>query len=158
MNKLTTKESSFLNYILEGKTQAEAYKLSYNCTGKDSSIRVRASNLFNKDKIQAEYKKALSSLQKESLYTREQAIKDLTYLIEKSKDDIAENGIKQANVLGLTKAIEQVSNIMCLSDIEVNKLKIEEEKLNIAKSKLKQDNDDLQKENASLLRKLVTGE
>lgn len=70
MNKLTTKESSFLNYILEGKTQAEAYKLSYNCTGKDSSIRVRASNLFNKDKYKLNIKKPYQAYRKR-LYTLE---------------------------------------------------------------------------------------
>ena len=154
---MTKKQSEFLRLILEGKNQLEAYRSSYDTKAKDSSLRVKASKLFNSSKIQEEYQKSIIRLQNKALYTREQAVKDLTFLIDKSKADIEKAGIKQANVLGLCKAIEQVSNILCLSDIETKKLSLEQDKLELAKSKITKDNEDLVNENRALLKEVVHG-
>lgn len=156
IKKLTKKQSEFLRLILEGKNQLEAYRNSYDTKGKDSSLRVKASKLFNSEKIQEEYQKSIIRLQNKALYTREQAVRDLTFLIDKSKEDIESAGIKQANVLGLCKAIEQVSNILCLSDIETKKLSLEQDKLEFAKSKIKKDNENLEKEKITLLGELIS--
>lgn len=158
MRNLTVKQSKFLNLILEGKTQFEAYKEVYSSKLKPDTIKVKASKLFNSEKIQIEYKKALSKAQDKAIYTRVQATEDLKYLIEESKADIHKFGIKQSNVLGLTKGIEQMTAILGLSVIDNKKIEIEKEKLEISKSKLQKDNDNLQKENAQLLRKVIYDE
>ncbi|MGL4452184.1 MAG: hypothetical protein ACRCX8_19615 [Sarcina sp.] len=157
MKKLSNKESKFLRFILEGKSQIEAYKLTYSVKKKatDNAIRVEACRVFKRDHVQAEYHKAIQKLQDKALYSKEQAIKDLIFLVEMSKKDINKRGINQSGVLGMTKAIEQITAIYGYNYIDMQKVRLEEAKLDFAKSKVAKDNEDLESENRKLLKDLI---
>ena len=60
---LTIKQEIFVQRLIEGYSQREAYKFAYNCENmKNESIDVKASNLFKKDKIRLRFGKMLMKL------------------------------------------------------------------------------------------------
>lgn len=155
--KLTPKQAQFLNCILDGDTQINAYKKVYSTkNSSEQTIKINANQLFKHETIQMYYKEALKELTQKSLYTREQAINDLKLVINAGKQDLKEKGLKYTNILAITKSIEQLSSLLFISEVDNKKLELETDKLELAKSKLQKDNNNLQKENASLLRDLVS--
>lgn len=75
---LTNKQLLFCENIAKGKTKSDAYRAAYNTKNmKDSTINVRASELFNNGKIRVR----VSELQAENkmlcLWEREQSIQIL---------------------------------------------------------------------------------
>lgn len=56
MSKLTLKQQQFINELIKGKTQREAYKLAYTkCKASDKTIDEMASKLFNSHKVITRY-------------------------------------------------------------------------------------------------------
>lgn len=53
---LNFKQEKFVNYLIEGSSQREAYKKAYNAKYKDEAIDAKASALFNQDKVEASEK------------------------------------------------------------------------------------------------------
>lgn len=156
MQKLTNKQTLFLNYLLQGNTKLDAYRKAYgNSTGSDASIKVSASRVFNSDNFQEHYLKATKILQEKAMYNRQNAVEDLKLVINAAKEDLKKNGLKFANSTALIKSVEALNNLLMLSKESTEKLEIERDKLEFAKSKVQQDNDTLQKDNANLLRQLI---
>ena len=53
---LTTKQELFIQGLIKGYSQREAYKMAYEADNmKNESIDVKASNLFKQDKIRLRY-------------------------------------------------------------------------------------------------------
>ena len=95
---LTSKQEKFIQALVAGKSQRQAYKEAYNAANmKDKTIDERASVLFKNDKIKTRYNELLEENKNKALYTREEAVKDLIWIKEESKKDIFKNGISQAN-------------------------------------------------------------
>ncbi len=75
---LTTKQEKFVQELVKGKSQREAYKEAYNVkTMKDENIDSKASKLFAEDKVRARYEELINQSAEQALWTREQAINDL---------------------------------------------------------------------------------
>ena len=75
---LTTKQEKFVQELVKGKSQREAYKVAYDVkTTKDENIDSKASKLFAVDKVRARYEELINQSAEQALWTREQAIKDL---------------------------------------------------------------------------------
>ena len=56
MSKLTDKQEKFVQELIKGKSQREAYKAAYNCSRmKDKTIDETASKLFNNHKVTTRY-------------------------------------------------------------------------------------------------------
>lgn len=56
MNMLTDKQEKFVQELIKGKSQREAYKIAYNTKKMtDKSIDVKASELFNNGKVTVRY-------------------------------------------------------------------------------------------------------
>ena len=59
----------FVQNLIEGMSQREAYKKAYNAKYKDEAIDSKACLLFNSDKVQTRYNELLQKLQDKSIMT-----------------------------------------------------------------------------------------
>ena len=106
---LTTKQEIFVQRLIEGYSQREAYKFAYNCENmKDESIDVEASKLFNSPKIIQRYEELIEEHKQKALYTREEAVNDLIWIKEKAREDIEYKGLKQANGSHFLKSVNEL--------------------------------------------------
>ena len=121
---LTTKQEIFVQRLIEGYSQREAYKFAFNCNKmKDSTIDVRACELFNNSKVKVRYEELKQELKERAFYTVEKANEDLEWIKAKAKEDIEYRGIKQANASAYLGATKQ--------QIELNGITIKEAKKDI---------------------------
>lgn len=90
LNNLTPKQERFIQNIVSGMSQREAYKAAYNAKYKDEAIDSKASTLFNSDKVQERYKELLNEVKDESIMTAKERMKWLTEVIK----GIQKEGIK----------------------------------------------------------------
>lgn len=93
--KLTTKQEKFVQNLVAGMTQREAYKNSYNA-GKmsDKTIDNKAYTLFKKDEIRARYEELMQELEDAAIMTAKERLKYLSDLV---KDIEAETVTKIIN-------------------------------------------------------------
>ena len=66
---LNSKQEMFVQYLIKGMSQREAYKKAYNAKYKDEAIDSKACLLFNTDKVQKRYNELLEKLQDKSIMT-----------------------------------------------------------------------------------------
>ena len=119
---LTSKQEKFIQALVAGKSQRQAYKEAYNAAKmKDKTIDERASVLFKNDKIKTRYNELLEEHKKKALYTREEAVNDLIWIKEESKEDILKNGIRQANSTTYINSIKELSTLNDLYPDKKNK-------------------------------------
>lgn len=64
---LNVKQEKFIQNIVKGMSQREAYKEAYNAKYKDDAIDNKASKLFNKEEVQARYKELIEELKSEAI-------------------------------------------------------------------------------------------
>jgi len=88
--KLTPKQERFIQNIVSGMSQREAYKNSYNAENMgDKTIDEAASRLFNDSKINARYKELMEKLEDEAIMTAKQRMKWLSDVVNNiQKEDI----------------------------------------------------------------------
>ena len=121
---LTIKEEIFVQRLIEGYSQREAYKFAYEADNmKDETIDKRASELFSKGEIKGRYEELKNELKQQMFYTVEKANDDLNWIKLKAKEDIENRGIKQANANTYLGAVKQ--------QIELNGITIKEAKKDI---------------------------
>ena len=118
---LTTKQEIFVQRLIEGYSQREAYKFAYNCEKmKDTTIDVEASKLLANPKVSIRYEELKNELKQKMFYTVEKANDDLEWIKLKAKEDIEYRGIKQANSNAYLGAVKQ--------QIDLNGITIKEAK------------------------------
>jgi phage terminase small subunit len=66
-DKLTPKQERFIQNIVSGMTQRQAYKEAFQVDYDDNAIDSNASTLFNSTKIQQRYKELMEQLQDEAI-------------------------------------------------------------------------------------------
>ena len=135
---LTTKQEIFVQRLIEGNSQREAYKFAYNAENmKDETIDNKASLLFSKGEIRARYQELLEEHKKKALYTREEAVNDLIWIKEKAREDIEYRGLKQANGGHFLKSINELCQLEGLYPTkEENKKDTEEDIAKVLKEAL----------------------
>ena len=118
---LTTKQEIFVQRLIEGYSQTEAYRFAYNCENmKDKTVTEKASKLMAKDNVRARYEELKNELKQKMFYTVEKANNDLEWIKLKAKEDIEYRGIKQANSNAYLGAVKQ--------QIDLNGITIKEAK------------------------------
>ena len=121
---LTTKQEIFVQRLIEGYSQREAYKFAYEASSmKNETIDKRASELFSKGEIKGRYEELKNELKQKMFYTVEKANDDLEWIKLKAKEDIEYRGIKQANATTYLGAVKQ--------QIDLNGITIKEAKEDI---------------------------
>ena len=66
-DKLNVKQEKFVQNIVKGLSQRQAYKEAYEVDYDDNAIDVKASQLFNTDKVQIRYKELIKKLEDHSI-------------------------------------------------------------------------------------------
>ena len=85
---LNIKQEKFIQNIIKGMSQRQAYKDAYNANYSDKAIDEKASTLFNSEKVQKRYKELLNKLEEESIMS---AKKRMTWLTKVINDEILED-------------------------------------------------------------------
>ena len=114
MSNLTPKQEKFVQALISGMSQREAYKEAYNAANmKNEVIDVRASELLKKSKVKVRYEELVNENKEKALYTLENSINDLIWIKEKAKEDILnpKKGIRQRNGTIYLKAVEELKLI-----------------------------------------------
>ncbi|MGL4569327.1 MAG: hypothetical protein ACRCU6_12475 [Fusobacteriaceae bacterium] len=101
---ITDKEEIFLQELIKGKSQREAYRIAYpNSKMKDKSVDVAASKLLKKDKVLLRYKELRQKTEETTLWSYEKAQEELLEMLKDSKSDGSYTGrynaIKELNAL-----------------------------------------------------------
>lgn len=109
--KLTPKEEKFVNLLVQGQTQRQAYKGAYDTSRiKESTIDVYASRIFKKPKVFARYQELLAEMRErekvKSEWSREQSIETLRFVIDTNRQDLER--IQQASIEELEILQKQV--------------------------------------------------
>lgn len=128
--KLTQKQEEFITYVLQGKTQTEAYRLAYPKaqSWKDSTVRSKASHLINEPHIQSRYRE-LQQQQQETLiesatYSKEQAIRDLLWIKQKALLTIEDNGYDSKATNSVLKSVQEISKLLGYYPVENKKVDV----------------------------------
>lgn len=112
MSKLKAKQEKFVQGLITGLSQRQAYKQAYKSERmKDETIDNKASKLFKQHEIRARYDEIIEEYKQESIWTREKAVEALVWLMDKSKDDLEEEGFRQANSTAFLNAIKELNEI-----------------------------------------------
>lgn len=86
---LTPKQEAFVQNILQGMNQADAYRSAYSCKNmSDNAIYVNASKLAADDKVALRLKELRDQLAKPSIMTAQERLEWLTERIEDDEVDI----------------------------------------------------------------------
>ena len=132
MDKLTPKQELFVQEIITGLSQRQAYRKAFPSSKKwkDSAVDSAASRLFQNNKVLARYRVLLKQFSNMSLWSREQAFNEYEWLKNKAKASIEQEGIRQANSNAFLAALDGMNN-MAFKDLELEdkKLLLEIEKL-----------------------------
>lgn len=80
--KLTIKQEKFIQNIVKGESQREAYKNAFKANYKNEAIDTKASQLFNTDKVQKRYKELLNKMESKSIMTANERKKWLSNVIK----------------------------------------------------------------------------
>lgn len=131
MSKLTIKQEMFVQGVVAGLSQRQAYRQAYNAEKmSDETVDSKASNLFKDGKIRVRYRELLKQFSNMALWSREQAFNEYEWLKNKAKASIESEGVRQANSNAFLASLEGMNN-MSFNDLELadKKLKLEIEKL-----------------------------
>nr|DAM77170.1 MAG TPA: Terminase small subunit [Caudoviricetes sp.]DAS03369.1 MAG TPA: Terminase small subunit [Caudoviricetes sp.] len=131
MSKLTTKQEIFVQQLVAGQSQRQAYRQAYNAEKMtDKTVDEKASKLFKDGKVRARYRALLKQFSNMALWSREQAFNEYEWLKNKAKVSIEKEGVRQANSNAFLASLEGMNN-MSFNDLELadKKLKLEIEKL-----------------------------
>ena len=78
---LNIKQEKFIQNIVKGMSQREAYKDAYKVNYDENAIDNNASKLFNKDEVQTRYKELLQELEDKSIMSAKERMIWLTKVI-----------------------------------------------------------------------------
>lgn len=118
--KLTRQQEMFVQAVLAGHGQAEAYKIAYpkanNWT--PQAVATEAYRLMKKPHVAARYEQLQSNYQKHlefaSFYGRDELLYDFLYLKERSEESIEDYGVRQANSNAYVNALKNIGEILSL--------------------------------------------
>lgn len=128
MDKLTPKQELFVQGIISGLSQRQAYRQAFpnSKKWKDSAVDSNASVLLQNTKVLQRYRELLKQFSNMSLWSREQAFNEYEWLKNKARTSIENDGIKQANSNAFLSALDGMNN-MAFHDLELadEKLRLE---------------------------------
>lgn len=135
MSKLTAKQEKYVQGLIAGLSQRQAYIKAYpnSKKWKENSIDRQASTLLKNTKVLARYNELLDEHKEKALWTREDAINKLVWLVEQSMKSIEEQDdgyVRQGTSGALISAIQELNKLEAVQpedEIKLRKLKAEAE-------------------------------
>lgn len=118
--KLTRQQEMFVQAIMAGHGQSEAYKIAYpkanNWT--PGAVATEAYRTIKKPQVAARLEELQTNYQKHlefsAIYDRDQLLWDFHYLKEKAEESIDDVGVRQANSNALVNALKNIGEILSL--------------------------------------------
>jgi phage terminase small subunit len=96
---LTAKQEQFVQNIIQGMNQADAYRSAYSCRNmSDNAIYVNASKLASDTKVALRIKELREQLAKPSIMTAQERLEWLTKLIQ-SEEESTSDKLKAADIM-----------------------------------------------------------
>jgi phage terminase, small subunit len=142
VDKLTPKQELFVQGIISGLSQRQAYRQAYPSAKKwrDNVVDNKASELLKNGEVLVRYRELLKQFSNMSLWSREQAFNEYEWLKNKARASIENEGIRQANSNAFLSALDGM-NDMAFHDLELadEKLRLEIDNL---KAQLGSNNED----------------
>lgn len=127
MDRLTPKQELFVQGIISGLSQRQAYRRAYKSDKmSDEAVDVKASRIFKEAKVRLRYRELLKQFSNMSLWSREQAFNEYEWLKNKARASIENEGIRQANSSAFLSALDGMNN-MAWKDFELTDDKIRQE-------------------------------
>lgn len=127
MDKLTPKQELFVQGIISGLSQRQAYRKAYKAEKmSDEAVDVKASRIFKEAKIRLRYRELLKQFSNMSLWSREQAFNEYEWLKNKARASIERDGVRQANSNAFLSALDGM-NSMTWKDLKLTDEKIRQE-------------------------------
>ena len=141
MDKLTPKQELFVQGIISGLSQRQAYRQAFSTSKKwkDSTVDVKASELLQNGKVLVRYRELLKQFSNMSLWSREQAFNEYEWLKNKARASIEQDGIRHANSNAFLSALDGMNN-MAWEDFELTDEKIRQE-IELLKIKIERNQD-----------------
>lgn len=118
--KLTRQQEMFVQAIMAGHGQSEAYKIAYpkanNWT--PGAVATEAYRTIKKPQVAARLEELQTNYQKHlefsAIYDRDQLLWDFHYLKEKAEESIDDVGVRQANSNALVNALKNIGELLDL--------------------------------------------
>ena len=153
MDKLTPKQELFVQGIISGLSQRQAYRQAFSTSKKwkDSTVDVKASELLQNGKVLVRYRELLKQFSNMSLWSREQAFNEYEWLKNKARASIERDGVRQANSNAFLSALDGM-NSMTWKDLKLTDEKIRQE---IELLKIKIESNQSSKSDTSLMEALL---
>ncbi len=153
MDKITPKQELFVQGIISGLSQRQAYRQAFPTSKKwkDSTVDVKASELLQNGKVLVRYRELLKQFSNMSLWSREQAFNEYEWLKNKARSSIENDGVRQANSNAFLSALDGMNN-MAWKDLELTDEKIRQE---IELLKIKIESNQGSKSDTSLMESLL---
>lgn len=140
MDKLTPKQELFVQGIISGLSQRQAYRQAYKADKmSNEAVDVKASRIFKEDKVRLRYRELLKQFSNMSLWSREQAFNEYEWLKNKARSSIENDGVRQANSNAFLSALDGMNN-MAWKDFELTDEKIRQE-IELLKLKIEKNQD-----------------
>lgn len=140
---LTAKQEKYVQGLVAGLSQRQAYKEAYNTERmKDNTIDNKASKLFKGNEIRARYNALMDEHKEKALWTREEAVNTLKWLLDKSMQSIEvqdEGYVRQGTSNAIVAAIKELNELELLYPLkkkQVEKIDSEIHKDESAEDKL----------------------
>ncbi|NCB65115.1 MAG: hypothetical protein EOM48_02955 [Bacilli bacterium] len=114
---LTAKQEKYVQGLVAGLSQRQAYKEAYN-TGsmKDETIDNKASKLFKENEVRARYNELIKQHNEKALWTREDAVNTLKWLLNQSiesvKSEKFDKGyVRQGTAGAIVNAVQELNKL-----------------------------------------------
>lgn len=119
---LTTKQEKFVQGLVSGLSQRQAYiQAGYKVENiKEASIDQMASKLLSNAKVLSRYQKLIGEHKNKALFTREQAVNELKWLLKQSKHSIEvidEGYVRQGTSNAYLGALDRLITLELLDPI-----------------------------------------
>lgn len=154
MSKLTTKQELFVQQLVAGQSQRQAYRQAYPSAKKwkDNVVDNKASELLKNGEVSVRYRELLKQFSNMALWSREQAFNEYEWLKNQAKEDIKLQGVRQANSNAFVNALEGMNKMAVVGDELVNE-KLQRE-IDVLKSKVTKMDENNESKVAEYLNKL----
>lgn len=129
--------------LIAGLSQRKAYRAAYPNTKewKDSSVDSQASRLLATNKVLTRYNELLDEHKNKALWTREKAVNELIWLVERSKESIEnqdEGYVRQGTSGALVNAIQELNKLELLYPLDQRQAQKVDADLDVNSDKLVQ--------------------
>lgn len=139
---LTDKREKFVQNLNAGLSQRQAYREAYpkSRNWKDATVDKRASELFKNREVLGRYqelqKEKAEDQRQKNLWSYEQSVKGLMWIIQQSQLDIREKGFRQANSTAFINALKELNDLQGLGEQREAKIELDRARIKKLESEI----------------------